>query len=102
MFSGRLLLAFAARLPFDPPFLFGGVKGRNPLSCGLGLKLPSARFALFEFAGVNGRSPGLDGPRASLGDMAGTRYCSPAALAGIADRPLKSPGLAVAAIAGRP
>ena len=42
------------RLPFDALLFAGGVNGRNP---SLELELP--RFA------------GVDGPRASLGDMAG-------------------------------
>ena len=59
-------------------FAFGGVKGRNPpfafpLSWGVGRELvaPVGRFALLEFAGVNGRFPAEAGPRACLGDMVG-------------------------------
>jgi len=57
---------------FAPGLLeFGGVNGRNPLSCGFGLVLPTGRFALFVFAGENGRLPETAGPRASFGDIAG-------------------------------
>ena len=50
-------------------FEFGGVNGRNPeadLVCVAGAT-PLGRFMLFELTGVSG----TDGPRASLGDMAG-------------------------------
>jgi len=66
------------------------VNGRNPV---------------FDVGRVTADAPRLAGPeftRASRGDMAGAWYSPPAARAGIADRLLKSPGLAVAAIAGRP
>jgi hypothetical protein len=52
---------------------------------------------LFAFAGVD-----VDGPRACFGDMAGALYGAPADLAATTPFPLNSPGLAVAAIAGRP
>ena len=55
-------------------FEFGGVNGRKPpfdLSCGVGEDVPAVRLALLELAGVNGRLPGVDGPRASFGDMVG-------------------------------
>jgi hypothetical protein len=108
---GRLLFPFAVfpilLLTVEVPPFAAGVNGRNPsldfaLSCGVGAERPSGRFALLGFGGVNGRFPAVDGPRASLGDMAGAWYAPPAALAGTADRLLKSPGFAVAAIAGRP
>ena len=68
---------------FAEPVLDGGVNGRNP----------SFEFALF---------PAVDPTRASLGDIVGAWYSPPAARADTADRPLKSPALAVAATAGRP
>jgi hypothetical protein len=61
----------------------GGVKGRKPsfgralfaleLSRGLGEVVGrfAGLFALFAFAGVSGRFPGVAGPRASRGEMAG-------------------------------
>ena len=76
-----LLLLFGALfgvLPRD-----GGVNGRKPsfdlglfafeLSLGEGelIGRSTARFALFEFAGVSGRFPVVAGPRASRGEMAG-------------------------------
>ena len=76
-----LLLLFGALfgvLPRD-----GGVNGRNPsfdlglvafeLSLGEGelIGRSTARFALFEFAGVSGRFPVVAGPRASRGEMDG-------------------------------
>ena len=68
---------------FGEPFVeLGFVNGRNPPS-----ELPL--FAGVEFT------------RASLGDIAGAWYSPPADRAGTAECPLKSPGLAVAAIAGR-
>ena len=45
---------------------------------------------------------GVDGPRASFGDMAGALYGAPADFAATTPLPLNSPGLSVAAIAGRP
>jgi hypothetical protein len=69
-------------------FAFGGVKGRNPwfdrglsdlelfdLELSRALGEVSGRFTgvfeLFEFAGVKGRLPGVAGPRASRGEIAG-------------------------------
>jgi hypothetical protein len=45
---------------------------------------------------------GVDGARACFGDMAGALYGAPADLAATTPFPLNSPGLAVAAMAGRP
>src|SRR5580704_16831648 len=82
-------------LPFDlllaVLFLFEGVDGWLA-----GLLL------LFAFAGADACFAGVEGPRACFGDMAGALYGAPADLAATTPLPLNSPGLAAAAIAGRP
>ena len=58
---------------------------------------------LFAVAGLDACFvAGVDGPRACFGDMAGALYRAPADLAATTPFPLNAPGLAVAAIAGRP
>jgi len=85
-------IAFPAGLfPVELPPFAGGVNGRNPLF--VPLEPPAVPFVLFI---------GVDGPRAACGDIAGAWYSPPADFAAIAEWPLKSPGLAVAAIAGLP
>ena len=68
---------------FDVLFRDGGLNGRKPsfgrelfafeLSLGFGEAVGrfAVLLALFEFAGVSGRFPGVAGPRASRGEMAG-------------------------------
>ena len=97
--EGLSLLLFPVRELVDAPLSlelleFGLVKGRKP-----SLEFLSLSPFISE---VTGRLPTVDGPRASFGDIVGARYSPPAALAGMVEWLLKSPALAVAAIAGRP
>lgn len=85
--SGGLLLAFLLAVLF----LFEAVDAR----------LAGLLF-LFAFAEVEACfAAGVD-ERACFGDMAGALYGAPADLAVTTPFPLNTPGLAVAAIAGRP
>lgn len=90
--------------------LAGGVNDRNP-SLDFGrFALPPARLLAFDrpdagrFGAFAVRSAGGAGvsTRASRGDIVGAWYCPPAERAATTERPLKSAGRAVAAIAGRP
>ena len=63
----------------------------------------SGLFLLFALGEVDACfASGFDEARACFGDMAGALYGAPADLAVTTPFPLNSPGLAVAAIAGRP
>jgi hypothetical protein len=118
--AGLYELFVSPELEFVPLVFAAGEDGwpATPLDVPVDVPLGEAFRELLEFGGVNGRNPsldfvagvevppgrlaGVDGTRASCGDMAGAWYSPPAARAGIADRLLKSPARAVAATAGRP
>src|SRR6266851_8583156 len=87
MLFGRLLFALLLAVLF----LVEGVDGLAGL------------LLLFAFAGADACFAAVvDPPRACFGDTAGALYGAPADLAATTPLPLNSPGLPVAATAGRP
>jgi hypothetical protein len=86
-----LLLALLLAWLLAVVFLFEGADG---WLAGLLLFAAAAVDACF--------AAGVDAARACFGDMAGALYGAPADLAATTPFPWNSPGLAVAAIAGRP